>query len=164
MVSAGGPVPPDARRLDVERELYRPEVFQYQRSLVLGEPVDERSLHTWWCVLSVALLIGIYGLFATTTYRPRVTGTAAMGDAPGLVVFSSSTSDRELVGIQVGEDATIQLDDGPPHRLLVIRAVPCPARRCVEVEGRIDEHAASSIPAGAVVPATVVLAARALVW
>lgn len=166
-----GLVTPDsaqaAPRVEVERTLYRPEVFQYQRSLALGEPVDDRALPALWCVLPAALLVVIYWLFASTTYHPRASGTASRGAGKDIVVLSIAAPDREFVNVQAGEEATIRIGGGAPHRMIVrrTRAALCAAsRRCVEIEGRVDGPADSlAIPADAAVPVQVVLSARVVV-
>lgn len=156
-----------ARRVDVERALYRPEVFQYQRSLALGEPVDERPLPALWCVLPAALLLVLAWLFASATYHPRARGTASSGPGPDTVVLSVAAPGREFADVQAGEEATIRIGEGAPHRMIVRRtrvAVCAASTRCVEIEGRIAGPADSlAIPAGAAVPAEVVLSARTAV-
>jgi hypothetical protein len=165
-VTAAAPAAPAARRVDVERALYRPEVFEYQKSLALGEPVDERPLPALWCVVPAALLLVLYWLFASATYHPHASGTASRGAGPDSVVLSIAAPGREFVDVPAGEQATIRMGDGAPHRVIVrqTRAAVCAAsRRCVEIEGRIDGPADSlAIPAGASVPAEVVLSARAV--
>jgi hypothetical protein len=146
-------------------------VFQYQKSLALGEPVDERPLPVLWCVVPAALLVVLYGLFASATYHPRATGTASRGAGPDIIVLSIAAPGREFVDLQAGDAATIRIGDGAPHRMIVqrTRAAACAAsRRCVEIEARIDGRIdgpadPSAIPAGASAPAEVLLAARAVV-
>jgi hypothetical protein len=155
-----------ASRVDAERALYRPEVFQYQRSLALGEPVDERPLPTLWCIAPAALLVIIYWLYASATYHPRASGTASRGGGPAVVVVSVSAANRDFGDLRGGEQATIRIGAGTPHRLTVrsSRAAPCAAfQRCVEIEGQVDGPADSlAIPADTAVPAELVLPARAV--
>lgn len=157
---------PAASRVDAERALYRPEVFQYQRSLALGEPVDERPLPALWCIAPAALLVIIYWLFASATYHPRASGTASRAGGPAVVVVSVSAANRDFVDLRGGEEATIRIG-ADTHRMTVrsTRAAPCAAfRRCVEIEGHVDGPAASlAIPADAAVPVELVLRARAVV-
>jgi hypothetical protein len=166
-VTAAASTAPTAHRVDVERALYRPEVFQYQKSLALGEPVDERPLPALWCVVPAALLLVLYWLFTSAVYHPRASGSASRGAGADIVVLSIAAPGREFVDVQPGEEATIRIGEGTPHRMIVyrIRAAVCATSpRCVEIEGRLDGPVDSfAIPAGASVPAEVRLSARAVV-
>ena len=159
--------PRPASRVLVERALYRPEVFEYQRSLALGEPVDERALPARWCVLPATLLVALYWLFTSATYHPRARGTASAGDGPGTVVVSLAAPERAFADLEAGAEATIRIAGGAPHRMMVrrARASPCAASpRCVEIEARVDAPADSiAIPGRAAVPAEVVLSARSVI-
>jgi len=163
-MTAEAPAAQAARRVDVERALYRPQIFQYQRALALGEPIDERALPTMWCVIPAALVLVIYWLFASATYHPRANGTASRGSGPDIVVLSIAAPGREFIDVQTGAEAMIRIGGGGAHRMIVQRtsaALCAVSPRCVEIEGRIDWRADSpAIPAGATAPAEVVLAAH----